>query len=481
MLAKQPRAFKLMALGSLGTGFATYAVSAIMILYLYDPAARGGLGIDRITATQIMAVFSALGYVAGIFGSYAADRLVGLRKPYLYGTLLKIAAIALLAVPGGGAGLFFTSLALQILASAVTGQSLNALVGLIYRRRGGMRSTAFTLLYITSNIGAAGPIVTGAVALSFGYHWAFLVAAGVLLATTLPYVLLHHGAFGDLGEVAPDPLSAPALRQLQKRLVGGLLLAVVVLGALAALGWLTATHFSNLVGALGLMLPVGYLIKIIHSPKTSQKEAQRVKMYAAFLFGNSLTMLVYGQATGILSLYTVGRVNLNLLGWHLSAASFQTVPAVFAVLFGSAASAVWSRLGRRQPSESLKFGVGLLLWGAGPLLMMLPLGLFPASVKVSPLWLIGFYALITLGETLTSPVGMAMASRVAPAAFITQMMTVYTLSQAAGSGLSAIAANFYRPGHEVLYFLVIGLIAIGWGLLMIGGRRAITRQVGQEG
>lgn len=90
VISQQPPAFKLMALGSLGTGFATYAVSAIMILYLYEPLHLGGLGLDRITATQIMAVFSSLGYVAGIAGSYAADRLVGLRKPYLYGTLLKI-------------------------------------------------------------------------------------------------------------------------------------------------------------------------------------------------------------------------------------------------------------------------------------------------------------------------------------------------------------------------------------------------------
>ncbi|WP_054655841.1 hypothetical protein [Secundilactobacillus silagei] len=129
IITKQPKAFRLMALGALGTGFATYAVSAIMILYLYEPLHLGGLGIDRITATQIMAVFSSLGYFAGIAGSYAADRLVGLRKPYLYGTLLNAVAISLLVVPHGGLPLFFISLALQIIASGITGQSLYALVG----------------------------------------------------------------------------------------------------------------------------------------------------------------------------------------------------------------------------------------------------------------------------------------------------------------------------------------------------------------
>lgn len=477
MISRQPPAFKLMALGSLGTGFATYAVSAIMILYLYEPLRLGGLGIDRITATQIMAVFSSLGYVAGIAGSYAADRLVGLRKPYLYGTLLKILAIALLAIPHGNRPLFFASLILQVVASGVTGQSLNALVGLIYRQQGTMRNTAFTLLYIISNIGAAGPVVTGAVAVRFGYNAGFLVAVGVLLLTTAPYLLLNHRYLGELGMKVPDPMRPAERRRLGSRLLGALAIVVLVLVGLAAQGWLTASRFSSAVGMIGIILPVWYVVAIIRSPKVTDQDRRHVKTYGLFLVGNSITMLVYGQATGILSLYTLDRVNLNVWGLHLSAASFQTIPAVLAVLFGSVLSGVWARLGRRQPNASLKFGLGMLFWGAGPLLMMLPLGLFSPTVKVSPLWIVLFYVLIIAGETLTSPIGTALASAVAPAAFVTQMMTVFTLSQAAGSGLSAIAANFYTPGHEVAYFLVIGAIAVAWGLVMLVCNRRIARGV----
>ncbi|KRN24496.1 peptide MFS transporter [Lacticaseibacillus camelliae] len=477
VISQQPPAFKLMALGSLGTGFATYAVSAIMILYLYEPLHLGGLGLDRITATQIMAVFSSLGYVAGIAGSYAADRLVGLRKPYLYGTLLKIFAIALLAVPHGGRLLFFASLVLQVVASGVTGQSLNALVGLIYRQRGTMRNTAFTLLYIISNIGAAGPIVTGAVAVRFGYNAGFLVAVFVLALTTAPYVVLNRRYLGDLGVTVPDPLLPTERRRLALRVLGGAVIVAAVIGGALWAGWLTAGRFSSAVGILGIVLPVWYMVAIVRSPKVTKQEARHVKTYSLFLIGNSITMLVYGQATGILSLYTLDQVNLNVWGWHLSAASFQTIPAVLAVLFGSVISGLWTRLGRRQPNASLKFGIGMLFWGAGPLFMILPLRLFPANVKVSPLWIVMFYVLIIAGETLTSPIGTALASEVAPAAYVTQMMTVFTLSQAAGSGLSAIAANFYTPGHEVVYFLVIGAIAVWWGIVMLIANRRIARAI----
>jgi POT family proton-dependent oligopeptide transporter len=475
MLGQQPPAFKLMALGSLGTGFATYAVSAILIMYLYEPLRLGGLGIDKITATQIMAVFSSLGFVAGIFGSYAADRLVGLRKPYLYGTLLKVVAIGLLAVPHGGLPLLVASLGLQVVASGVTGQSLNALVGLLYTKLSPMRNTAFAMLYIISNIGAAGPVVTGAVAVRFGYNAGFFLAVIILLLTTLPYILLSRRYFGELGLLPPDPKTAPERKQLGRRVVGCAMVVAVVIAGLLRLGWLTASSFSNAVGGLGIALPAVYVLYIMHSPKTSPVEVRRVGMYSLFLFGNAITMLVYGQSTGILSLYTADQVNLNLWGLHLSAASFQNVPAILAVVFGSIISVVWVKMGRRQPNESLKFGVGLMLWGAGPLFMMLPLSLFDDAVKVSPLWIVGFYVLIIAGETLTSPIGVALATRVAPAAFVTQMVTVYTLSQAAGSGMSAIAANFYVKGHEVAYFAVIGTIAIVCGLVMIVKNQAIAR------
>lgn len=471
----QPPAFRLMTLGALGNGFATYAVSAIMILYLYEPLHLGGLGIDRITATQIMAVFSSLGYFAGIAGSYAADRLIGLRKPYLYGTLLNIAAISLLVMPHGGLTLFFISLALQIVASGVTGQSLYALVGLIYRQMGTMRNTAFTMIYIMNNVGAAGPVITGAVALHFGYNVGFLVAVIIQLLTTLPYICLNRRYFGDLGMVPPDPLQPAERPLLIKKSLGTIMIVVVLLVSLIKLGYLTANRFSNAVGLIGIILPVAYLIKIIRSPKVTHQEAQHVKTYSLFLMGTTITMLVQGQATGILSIYTLDHVDLNVLGIRLSAASFQTVPAILAVLFGSITSGIWRKLGKRQPNQSLKFGIGLLLWGAGPVFMTLPLTLFPANVKVSPLWIIVFYILIIAGETLTSPIGRAMASEVAPAAFITQMMTIFTLAQAAGSGLSAIAVNFYTKGHEALYFLVIGLIAITWGVAMLIKNRVIAR------
>ena len=85
---------------------------------------------------------------------------------------------------------------------------------------------------------------------------------------------------------------------------------------------------------------------------------------------------------------------------------------------------------------------------------------------MSPLWLIIFYGLIIWGEALTSPIGSSAATKVAPAAFAAQMVTIWQLSSSTGAGLSSLAANFYREGNEIAYFLGIGIVTILVGLFI---------------
>ena len=93
------------------------------------------------------------------------------------------------------------------------------------------------------------------------------------------------------------------------------------------------------------------------------------------------------------------------------------------------------------------------------------------------MWLMIFYALIIWGEAMTSPVGMSAATKVAPTAFTAQMVTVWQLSQSTGSGLSALAANFYVEGSETGYFLFIGGITLLVGLVLWIGNKRLGRMM----
>ena len=124
-------------------------------------------------------------------------------------------------------------------------------------------------------------------------------------------------------------------------------------------------------------------------------------------------MLVSGQATGILSLYTLDRVNLTVWGFICRLLVFRP----FQPFLPSSSNPQQSNLDQvSSPSAKRWLEVWHRLAALGQVRYswQLPVSLFPETVKVSPLWIVMFYALIMAGETFTSPVGRFMASEVAP-------------------------------------------------------------------
>ena len=58
-----------------------------------------------------------------------------------------------------------------------------------------------------------------------------------------------------------------------------------------------------------------------------------------------------------------------------------------------------------------------------------------------------------LGEGFTCPIGYSITAVAAPKAFMTQMMTIWSMSQSTGAALT----NFYKEGSEIPFFVAIGL------------------------
>jgi POT family proton-dependent oligopeptide transporter len=74
--------------------------------------------------------------------------------------------------------------------------------------------------------------------------------------------------------------------------------------------------------------------------------------------------------------------------------------------------------------------------------------------------------LFTVAELLLSPVGLSLATKLAPAAFRTQMVSLNFLSVALGTAVAGSLTGFYDPDDEVPYFLAIGGAAVVFGVLL---------------
>lgn len=467
-----PKGMSVTSTMALAHAFGNYGMSAILIYYLYTTVSEGGLGFTQTNAAQFVNVYSSLSFMAGILGGYVADRFLGIRKALTVGYAVKTVGYLMLAIPGGGIPLYLASQFLLLVSGMCMGNSLYAMAGKMYGKSDERRDSGFSMMYVMNNVGAVAPVITGTVALLLNYNIGFLVAGAVQGVGWLIYTVTSKKVFGDAG-IQPDDPADPVHKN--STLVKGISVILILVAAISGLilsGTITPTTFCNSVSTISIFIPITYIIYVYTSKKTSRVEARRIIPFVFIFVANCFAMMIWNQSTTILAIYAAERVNMTLFGYTLTPAAFQTVPAIYAVIFGTLASLLWNAMGSKQPSTPLKFGLGTVFWAAGPLFMVIPFMLYSADAKVSPMWLLVFYALIIWGEAMTSPVGMSAASKVAPKAFTAQMMTIWQLSQATGAGLSALAANFYAEGSETSYFLFIGGVTTAVGLVLwIGSKK----------
>ncbi len=113
----------------------------------------------------------------------------------------------------------------------------------------------------------------------------------------------------------------------------------------------------------------------------------------------------------------------------------------------------------------MKFGLAAIVMGAAFLLFLPFAGGGENSTPL--LAIVGILFVFTVAELLLSPVGLSVATKLAPEAFHTQMVALFFLSVSLGTAISGQLATLYNPGDEVPYFSSLGLIAIAVGVVLL--------------
>lgn len=472
-----PRAMGTLSVMQLCWYFARLGMSSVLIFYLYTSGPQG-LGLPKQEASQLVSLYFAVSVVCGVVGSYVADRILGPRRALLLSRAVEALGYACLSIPGGGVPAYAASQLLLCVAAMVGGRSAETLSGKLYARTdGSRRERGFAIIYVIQNIGSMSPLLVGAVALSAGYAQAFGTCAAMAAAGTLLMAVTDRAFFGPIGLAPDDPMPRGKRLPFLVELALATLAVVLAGAALLLHGIISVGGLSGAVSTLTVLVPVGSVWHILRSRKVSDAERGRVRAWIPLFVVNTITFVVWMQGTTTLSVYAETSVDRTLLGLEISPATFQAIPGMFAIVWGAVVSLAWAKLGRRRPSPVAKFSLGSMVWGLGPVLMALSFAVVPAGAKASPLWLIGFYGLIILGEAFTFSTGWSLSSAVAPRAFATQMVTVWGLSQSTGSALNTFVVTLWRPGFEIPYLLGLGVVAIGAGAWLLHRSSALTERM----
>ena len=472
-----PKGLLTICLRYLCNSFSYYGFTAILIYYLYKEAPVG-LGFDKTEAAQLLSLYFALVVICGVVGSYMADRVFGVRKALRIMNIIAPIPYMILAIPGSGVIGYAVATGLLLCNSMIAGQSMNTLTAKLYQQGDARRDSAFAYIYIIANIGSAIPAVTGTIALMFSYHAAFALCAAASVVGSTIFLSTERRVFGSIAEEPADPFPEATRKKAVFVLAGIVAIIAAILAYLFSNRIITIKQFANTVSSVAVFLPAIYLVYVISSPKTKPEEKRRVLFIIPIFIAYCFTNLVSYQGNTVLSIYAETSVNMNFFGKEITPASFVTLQSIFSILFGSLITGLWAKLGKKQPTTPGKMGIGTLCYGISILIMVLPFQIYAPSEKASPLWLISFYAVYTVGEAICWSAGTSAATIVAPAAFATQMLTIWSMGQSTGASLSALAANFYKEGSESMYFLVIGVAVVSAAVIILVLQKPLAHGMG---
>ena len=470
----QPRGLANLFSVELWERFSFYGMQGIVLLYMYFEVTDGGLGMDQTVAAGIVGAYGGSVYLFSVLGGWVADRLFGSERTMLGSAVLIMLGHISLAVLPGAAGLA-TGLVLIAVGSGGLKATITNLVGSLYSAADPRRDAGFSLFYMGINIGGlVGPLLTGLAQQSYGFHLGFGLAA-IGMAFGLTQYALGRKNLPESVHHVPDPLP----RDQYGRYAGIAVAAVVVLAVLVLTGVLNAGNLADVVVGATAVAAVGLFTVLLTSPHVDGDERSRVRSFIPMFIGSTAFWALFQQQFTVITIYSDTRLDRRLEGlpligdWTMPIPWVQSFNPFFIIVLAPVFAAVWTRLGRRQPTTPVKFGLGITLMGAAFLIFLPMVG--TASVPV--MWAALILLVATLGELLLSPVGLSLATKLAPRAYPVLMVALFYLSLALGTALSGTLAGFYSEENEAVYFGTLGAVTIGIGAVLLALAPKITRMM----
>jgi POT family proton-dependent oligopeptide transporter len=176
---------------------------------------------------------------------------------------------------------------------------------------------------------------------------------------------------------------------------------------------------------------------------------------------------VFEQAGSTLNLFADRSTRNSFLGFGFPSSWFQSLNSLFIIAFAPVFGWLWIRLASNEPSSPAKFSLGLLLVGAGFLILVPAARMSEAGQLVSPMWLTATYLLHTFGELCLSPVGLSAMTKLAPARIVGLMMGVWFLATSVGNYIGGRVASVYEAFALPTLFGAVAAFGIGAGILLL--------------
>jgi POT family proton-dependent oligopeptide transporter len=448
-----PRGLSTLFFTEMWERFGFYGVRAILLYFMTASLQHGGLGFSTQKSGIIYGIFLSMVYLLSLPGGWMADNLFGQRKAVLYGGILIAIGYYTMALPGIAS--FFTALTFVVLGTGLLKPNVSTIVGGLYAQGDHRRDAGFSIFYMGINLGALlAPLLIGYVGERINYRYG-LALSGVGMTFGLIQFMLGRKHLGDAGlPPAPNPQAR------FQALVGGAVIVgtalLVTILSVTGVVHITANGVDEAVGVFLTILVAVVFGYLLLSSQWTKVERRRLSAIFVLFVASAMFWSAFEQAGSTLSLFAQRNTRLSMFHVSFPASWFQILNSAFLVALAPVFAVLWLKLGRREPSTTTKFSLGLLFVGLG-FAVLIPVA---GGVAVSPLWLTLTYLLHTIGELCLSPVGLSAMTKLAPQRIAALIMGVWFLSISVGEFIGGQVASVYEQFPLPVLFGVVALFSI---------------------
>lgn len=413
---KHPKGLYVLFATEMWERFSFYTMLAMFALYMRDTTGQGfAWSVDDtqyLVSNYLMAV-----YASPLIGGWLADRKIGYRRAVMIGGLFFMAGHLLLSfrsIP-----IVYAALTCLVIGNGFFKPNVSAMVGNLYKEGSHLKDRAYNIFYMGINVGAfLAPVVAAFVQARWGYHPAFAVAAfGMVISVVILWRAKKYVEGAD---------RAAALRSAKTASSGA---AVAVDAPPASVSHQDAANESRraAIDAVPDWKRVSALIVIFLI----------VIVFWMVFHQNSTTITYWGDEN---------------TDWNISGIISNAINPAWVIILTFPLVAFWRWMDKKglEPATPTKMVIGMVMTALAFFVFFIAAKIGEASVpagenvyalgayKMSPLWLLGAYGVLTLGELMLSPMGLSLVSKVAPIRMRGLMMGGWFVATAIGNKLTQI-------------------------------------------
>ena len=447
--------------------FSYYGMRAILLYFITDTVARGGLGLSETSGQVVIALYGMAVYFLAIPGGIFADRIIGPWLSTLYGGLVIMAGHICLSIPTPA--LAWTGIVLVAVGTGFIKPNLSTIVGGLYDDDDPRRDAGFQLFYMSVNLGSlASPLVTGWLREHYGYHAGFFSAAVGMGVALIAFIYGRH-KLSAFAFTVPSPIRP----QERRRFVLASLLTVVAAAALVAVLSALTGSLLDAISTTMLIIPagaaLGYFILMFRSPKVTARERTHLRAYIPLWIGAVLFFMISEQAAGKMATFAKDNTDGTIpwLGWAITPETYQSINPATIVILAPFIGWLFTRRAGRFPSTIMKFAISVLIIGGSAFILGYGFQIWPGGAKLSPWWFLAVVFIIqTVAELFLSPVGLSTTSALAPKNFASQTMSLWLLTTATGQGLAGFIISRTENIANSTYYYGLGAVTVAVAIIL---------------